>query len=429
MSRKIITEDISMQMEEDYNNGLSTNELALKYGFKPNSIYRHFYKKGKRISTAKKFTEEELNDIIDDYFKGLKPIELGEKYNRSSSSIINKLKQIGVYKNSTHRFTDDDIDFLRIYYPLGDWDTIFNHIPDTSKSSIHSLMSKLNIKADRYYEDNIWTEDELAILCENYVYGNKDKLCEMLPNRNYKAITTKAKRIGLSTREYWSVEEQKYLQQFYHTKSLDEIMNRFPNRSRNAVIAQAQKLNLISINRYNNEETQFIIENWKIMTDREMEKHLGKPLRSVTTKRISMGLLRMKEKSSYIDLSEYVRRNNLEWKKESMINCGYKCFLTGERFDDIHHIYSLNLILNETLESLNIQIMPTMDDYSKEELKDILDTFRELQKQYPVGVCLQKEIHTLFHNIYGYGNNTPEQWYEFVSDFKNGKYIHKFNIA
>ena len=59
----------------------------------------------------------------------------------------------------------------------------------------------------------------------------------------------------------------------------------------------------------------------------------------------------------------------------------------------------------------------------------LFDRSQELQKQYPMGICLQKEVHTLFHNIYGYGNNTPEQWYEFVSDFKNGKYMHRLNVA
>ena len=33
--------------------------------------------------------------------------------------------------------------------------------------------------------------------------------------------------------------------------------------------------------------------------------------------------------------------------------CGYKCALTGKRFDDIHHLYGLNLIMNETCKEDN----------------------------------------------------------------------------
>lgn len=75
------------------------------------------------------------------------------------------------------------------------------------------------------------------------------------------------------------------------------------------------------------------------------------------------------------------------------------------------------------------EVKDTMDDYSDEELKDILITFREKQSKYPLGVCLSKEIHMLFHHNYGYGYNTPEQWEDFVSNYKNGKYIDNLKVA
>ena len=113
-------------------------------------------------------------------------------------------------------------------------------------------------------------------------------------------------------------------------------------------------------------------------------------------------LIKTYENSSYNDLSEYIRRNNLEWKEKSMKNCNYKCVLTGNRFDDIHHIYGLNLILKETLKDLNINIKETMDDYTDQELRLILDAFRTKQNNYPLGVCLTSDIHKQFHDKYGY---------------------------
>lgn len=70
-----------------------------------------------------------------------------------------------------------------------------------------------------------------------------------------------------------------------------------------------------------------------------------------------------------------------------------------------------------------------MDDYTDKELRDILDLFRIKQDKYPLGVCLTKDVHMLFHNKYGYGNNTEIQWNEFVTDFKNGKYDKELNVA
>ena len=114
--------------------------------------------------------------------------------------------------------------------------------------------------------------------------------------------------------------------------------------------------------------------------------------------------------------------NITEWKKQSMEACGYKCVLTGKPFDDIHHKYSFNLILKETLNTIEIDDRESIDDYSDDELKYILETFRSIQNKYPLGVCLYRDVHKLFHKIYGYGNNTIEQWDEFEQNYKKGLY-------
>ena len=46
----------------------------------------------------------------------------------------------------------------------------------------------------------------------------------------------------------------------------------------------------------------------------------------------------------------------------------------------------------------------------------------EIQDNYDACVCITEEIHKLFHKEYGYGNNTEEQWEEFVTNYHNGKY-------
>ena len=273
-----------------------------------------------------------------------------------------------------------------------------------------------------------WTQEEIDIIKENYEFGNIHNLEKLLPNRTYNAITTKARKLGIKSRTFWSEDEINILNENYHIKTVDEIVKMLPNRTRESIIVQAGKLGLVSVCKYNEAETQFIIENWETMTDKEMGKTLNRPYRGVIARRLLLGLLRGKEESSYNDLSEYIRRNNLDWKTQSMINCNYKCFLTGNRFDDIHHIYGLNLILNETLIELNIKIKPCIDEYAKKELRDILDLFRIKQAKYPLGVCLSKDVHMLFHNKYGYGNNNQEQWDEFVKDFKNGKYNEFINV-
>lgn len=428
MSRKIITEELFQEMYNDYKNGFSSSQIAEKYGFKKGTIASHFNKRGFYWSTAKKFSVEEIDNIIMDYNNGMKPFELAKKYHRNSATIIDKLKSIGIYKRSTYRFTNEDIEFLKVHYPLGDWENIEKRFSNTTKASILKKVSKLGIKAESFYE-NRWTEKEILILKKYYCDGDMDKVLNLLPNRSYDSIVTKAQRLNLKTRDYWSEEEINIMKKYYHIKTVDEMMELLPKRTRNSIITQAMKLHLSSVCKYNEEETNFIIKNWKTMSDREIGIRLNKPHRGIIAKRLLLGLLREKEESSYNDLSEYVRRNNLDWKTKSMINCNYRCILTGNRFTDIHHIYGLNLILNETLSELNIEIKDNMNNYTDEELRIILDVFRKKQSKYPLGVCLSKPVHILFHNKYGYGNNTPEQWNEFVFEFKNGKYNKILNVA
>lgn len=367
-----------------------------------------------------RLSEDEINRIVEDYKLGMTIKEIHIKYNRSVSTIIGKLTKLGIYYNYHINFTDEDIKFLKIYYPIGNWDIIFERFPSFKKQDIFSKMSSLNIKMDSFF----WSDDDIDILKINYVNCNiVDDIVKLLNNKfTYKAITTKAKRLGLKTREFWSNEEINLLKVNYPNKTLEEIEILLPNRNRKTIIAKASVLNIRNLVKYSKEQEKFIIDNWISMSDEDMATCINKTKAGVIGKRLLLGLLRLKEKSSYNDLSEYVRRNNLDWKKASIKSCNYKCLLTGERFQAIHHIYGLNLIINETLEDLNIDVRESMDNYTKEELRNILEVFRIKQNNYPLGICLRDDVHKLFHNIYGYGNNTVEQWDEFTNDFKNNKY-------
>ena len=108
-----------------------------------------------------------------------------------------------------------------------------------------------------------------------------------------------------------------------------------------------------------------------------------------------------------------------------MYACNYQCVLTGSHNFDIHHIYSFNKIFEETMISLEEEgfiLSNQINDYTKEELDKIIMRFLEMHNKYPLGVCVRKDIHDLFHRIYGSGGNTYDQWNNFVERFKNGEF-------
>jgi hypothetical protein len=122
-------------------------------------------------------------------------------------------------------------------------------------------------------------------------------------------------------------------------------------------------------------------------------------------------------------LSEYLRVRLNDWKFESLKVYDFKCAITGihSRDLEIHHLYNFSGIVNETLEILNLPIKK-VKDYTIEELSNIEKTFNEIHRKYGLGIPLHKDIHKLFHKIYGNKNNTPEQFEEFKRNYINNKY-------
>ena len=375
------------------------------------------------------FTENELSNIIKDYNNGngLRPYQLAKKYGRNPSSISNKLKDLGIYKYTSYRFTNNDIEFLKEYYPYGDWDFIMKHFPNTSKQSIMTKASKLGIKM---INESSWSEQELDIIRKYYAEDIK-LVQELLPNRTYKSIVTKAKRIGIKSREFWSNEDDNLLSEIYPKMSVDEVLKYFPNRSRNSIIKHAIKLNLQSYdyNPWTQDEDDFIRKHYEFEADNIMCKKLGRTYRATQHRRLSLGLYHFnKDWSGYEGLAKFLRGHLGTWKADSMKQCEYKCVLTGSKNFEIHHLVPFANIVNETMELYNIE-EKEYSDYSQEELEYILEKFLIVHNTYPLGICVRKDIHSLYHSIYSKCVNNEDQWNEFVKDYKSGKYDEEIKIA
>lgn len=379
-----------------------------------------------RRSMARQFTKEELEMIIEDYKSGMKPYKLAEKYKRNSSSIINKLKRLGVYEFSKNHYSDEDIEFIKREYPIGNWDAIMKRFPNSTKQSIISQAHKLGITAEYFF----WNESELEFLKHNYFNYTLDELESHYGYKYSKdAIQTKAFRyFGYSTDDDWSEEENKLLKIHYPTKPIDEVCNLIPARSRNAIISHARILNLFSFfynqTYWNEEQDNLLLNNWENMSDDELSNLIGKPKLSISERRHRLGLMRVdKDNLKYSDISKYLRGQLQTWKTDSMRNCDYQCVLTGSKNFHIHHLYSFNHIVSDFFNSSNY-IIKDFNDYTQKELAEITSAFIDEHNKYPLGVCIRKDIHDLFHSIYGRYNNTQEQWERFEEDYKNGFYIN-----
>jgi hypothetical protein len=118
----------------------------------------------------------------------------------------------------------------------------------------------------------------------------------------------------------------------------------------------------------------------------------------------------------------YLRNNISSWKKESIINCLGKCIITGEKFDDIHHLFNYNMIVKELKFHLPFELKDKFLDHSDEELEIIKDLCLKIHYQYGLGVCLHRKIHELFHVLYERQNNNPLEFEDFKIRLKLGEF-------
>jgi len=121
------------------------------------------------------------------------------------------------------------------------------------------------------------------------------------------------------------------------------------------------------------------------------------------------------------EIKIYLLKRIIKWRLSSIKHSSGKCIISKEKYDVIHHLHSFNLILRESLDELNLELQETIGDYKKKDLKLLVKKVIEIHNRYPLGACLTRDWHMRFHNIYGYGNTSPEMWYEFLDKIESGE--------
>ncbi len=116
-------------------------------------------------------------------------------------------------------------------------------------------------------------------------------------------------------------------------------------------------------------------------------------------------------------------RDNIQlWKQDSMRSCNYKCVITGENFDAIHHLTSFRLIVDELFERVDLPVYKTIGDYTEAQRAQLIGELQILHVKHGLGVCLRKDVHKLFHDLYGYTKNMPWQFDEFIIRCRCGEF-------
>lgn len=317
----------------------------------------------------------------------------------------------------TDIFTDNEKSWLKANYPSASWEEILSALPNKTKTQIISKAHNLGIMRSAVNCAKFSKEEDNIIRLYYNQYGAQGVIDNFLPNRTYSSIVGRASKLGVHKQGFWTQEEDSIIIENYYEMPMSELAKLLPTRAKSAIHWRIKQLGLTGapMYKYTDEEIRFVEDNYQTMSDEELGEKLHRAPSSIKEMRRKHEFYRRDPNlpTNYVYVLHFIQANNSEWKKKSMANCGYKCVISGEKFDDIHHLYAKNLILAQALESEGLTMPEDINSCSDELKQLILSAFLKEQDKYPLGVCLSKYYHRRFHAMYGFGNNTPEQFQEF----------------
>jgi len=302
----------------------------------------------------------------------------------------------------------------------------------TEKAVLH-IAGKLDLRKNKNYIDN-YKQIQYKIIdnnllklckcCEEYLPVNKLYFPEDLNCtdglRNVCRVCKGEKYLFDSNIHIWNQDEVNIIINNYSNMTNEELKNTyFSDLTCSQIMHKGNSLKL-----YKSEKTlsRMFKEIGKITSNRllSLEKWCGDDNPQYNSQRF--GELNPNYKGGISALYQELRRNIKQWKLDSMENCNYKCLFSNERFENIHHLYSFESIVKDTLRETGLPLYENISWYTQDELQTLIDKCLEIHYRYPLGICLQEKYHVKFHIEFGYGNNTPEQFYEFIDNFYNGEY-------
>jgi len=333
-------------------------------------------------------------------------------------------------------WTEEEKELLAKFVYILSKEELLESFPHRTWKALRHMSLKMGLKLKNDYESIPKNElykiiDDIKCMkckkCRRYLplnmmYYPKDKSCRI----GFRSVCKECKGENFKIKEIvWSEEETKKLKEVYSTMTNRELQLLF--FSDKTMEQLWHKGNVLGL--YKTEDTllraqlESRTDEWRekiSSTRKERGCAVGEnnPMYGTSRK----GNENPNWQGGISELYDHLRRNIYEWKVASMEACNYKCVITGERFDDIHHTYSFMTIISDTLNNLGLPVKQFIHEYSEGELNLIEKECMKIHMEN-IGVCLKKDIHMQFHAEYGNKNNTPEQFEEFKLNYQNGKLV------
>lgn len=294
------------------------------------------------------------------------------------------------------------------------------HFPydKSCKDKLRNVCRECNPKYKRFLEvghrtNEEWSDTDLELLKSIYKdYTNNEIIEKFFPNRTIRSLETISFKNGFNHKSEETLDRGRKI----------GAMNN-PMCQKGLIFSEEHKQN-ISIGarkRYENPEQR------ELARQNAIKRGLGVGDSNPIHLNPLYGEKNGRWKGGASALIEQLRRDIIDWKKDSTEFCNYKCIFTGGRFQNIHHIISFNSLVDRALDITRLERRSKISDYSNEEYENLKTCLIELHNQTLFGACLCEELHELFHKEYTYYDSTIDDFMDFTRKVIDGYYDYYFD--
>lgn len=294
------------------------------------------------------------------------------------------------------------------------------------KTGLRYICRECNPSYGRFLNDDeephrAWTDDEKKLLKEVYKnYTGRELQIKYFPARSIRSLESMADIMGLSGK----TEETKQRARSFSSKIVSEKL-----KGRDLGQEWRDKISATKKEYYKTHDSWWkgkkrSPEQCKAISKRMKGKWAGdknprhiNPLNGELNGRWKGGIL-----NTYVEL----RSDTKDWFNESMEFCGYKCVITNGEFDNVHHTTAFRDIVDQVFKLTEIEVRQKVCDYEEDEFKELRSTLKDLHSIYGYGACINKDVHKLFHDNYGYTNFSPFDFLDFIYRIDIGEFDEWF---
>lgn len=297
------------------------------------------------------------------------------------------------------------------------------------KSGLRNKCRECDLKNGHFLEKDYkvsekWTDKEIALLKEVYNHYTGLEIIDQnfFPNRTLRAIESEASILGIA----FKTEETRQRAYKYQAELVSEMFKGrdYGQEWRDKISATKKEYYKTHhgnrLGHKNSEETRKKISAAKIAAGawkgKDNPRHKN-PLNGELNGRWQGGIT---------DTYKELRSDTKDWQNESMEFCNYKCVITGGEFDNIHHTEPFKDIVEKVFEITNIELKSSVSEYENDDFEILRAVLKEIHQLYGFGACVCKEVHKLFHDLYGYTKFNGFDFLDFIYRIDSGEFNQWF---